>query len=49
MASRKRALLQPTDDWRLAIELPRQRRQRHRRPALVQAMMFDPDELAHRV
>ena len=37
------------DDWRLAIELPRRRRQRRRRPSLVQATLFDPDELAHRV
>jgi hypothetical protein len=31
------------DDWRLVIELPRRRRRRCRRPALMQAPLFAPD------
>ena len=34
------------DDWRLAIELPRRQRGRRRRPTLMQATLFAPDEVA---
>jgi hypothetical protein len=32
------------DDWRLAIELPRRKRRQRRRPMLIQATFFAPDE-----
>jgi putative transposase len=32
------------DDWRLAIELPRRQRRWRRRPTLMQATLFAPDE-----
>jgi hypothetical protein len=35
------------EGWRLALELPTQHRRRRRRPSLVQAELFAPDELVH--
>jgi len=34
------------DDWRLAIEMPRRQRRRRRRPTLIQATLFAPNQTA---